>query len=116
PTVTDADLVLGYLNPNFFLEGKMSLESVKAKEAIDKKLIEPLGLNTVTAAWGVHTIVNENMARAARVYIAEKGRDHRKYSMVATGGAGPVHAYGVARSLNLKQVIYPFASGVSSAL
>lgn len=116
PTVTDADLTLGYLDPDFFLNGTMSLYKDDAEKALDRRLSQPLDLNFVTAAWGVHKIVNENMARAARVYTAEKGRDHRQYSLVATGGAGPVHAYGVARSLNLKEVIYPFAAGVSSAL
>src|SRR5699024_9355573 len=100
----------------FFLGGTMQIDQSKSEEAIDNKLAESLGLNTNTSAWGVHTVVNENMSQAARIYAAEKGEDHRQYTLVATGGGGPVHAYGIAQNLNLRRIVYPFAAGVSSAM
>lgn len=116
PTVTDADLVLGYLAPGSFLGGRMALSVLRAEAAIQERLANPLGLTVLEAAWGIHQVVNENMATAARVYLAEKAADPRKLTMVATGGAGPVHAFGVARSLGCQQVLYPPAAGVGSAV
>jgi N-methylhydantoinase A len=75
-----------------------------------------VGLSLTDVAWGIHDVVNENMASAARVHIAERGRDPRDYALLCTGGAGPVHAWGVARKLGLRQVICPPAAGVASAL
>jgi N-methylhydantoinase A len=116
PTVTDADLVLGYLDPDYFLGGEMRLDLEGARRALREKVARPLGIGEVEAAWGIHEIVNENMASATRVYIAEKGRDPRRYSLVATGGAGPVHAYRVARKLQLGRVICPLGAGVASTI
>lgn len=116
PTVTDADLVLGYLNPDFFLGGTMPLHVEKAEKALDEKIARPLGISVTEAAWGIHRIVNENMANAARVHILEKGLDPRFFSMMAFGGAGPVHAYQVARLLGAPRLIIPAAAGVLSAL
>jgi N-methylhydantoinase A len=116
PTVTDADLVLGYLNAAYFLGGEMPLDLDLAKTAIQNKLAEPLGISVEEAALGVHRIVNENMANAARVHILEKGLDPRRYSMIAFGGAGPVHAFQVARLLHSPRLIIPVAAGVASAL
>lgn len=113
PTVTDADVALGFLNPDYFLGGQMKLD-LEAAHAALKKVAEPLKVSEVAAAWGIHEIVNENMASAARVYIAEKGRDPRKYTLVATGGAGPVHAYRVAKKLQLSKLICPMGAGVAS--
>jgi N-methylhydantoinase A len=115
PTVTDADLVLGYLSPDYFLGGEMQLEMGKVEQAMTALAAERLGLGAVEAAAGVHRIVNENMAAATRMYIAEKGRDHRKYALVAFGGAGPVHAYELARLLKLSRLIIPLGAGVMSA-
>lgn len=115
PTVTDADLVLGYLNPDYFLGGRITLDVDAAREAL-RRTAEPLGLDPVTAAWGVYSVVNENMAGAARVHIVEKNRDPRRYAMVAFGGAGPVHACRVARILGMPEVIVPQAAGAASAL
>jgi N-methylhydantoinase A len=75
-----------------------------------------VGLAPTEVAWGIHDVVNENMASAARVHIAERGRDPRDYALLCTGGAGPVHAWGVAKKLGLRQVICPPAAGVASAL
>ncbi|MBT7184389.1 MAG: hydantoinase/oxoprolinase family protein, partial [Candidatus Marinimicrobia bacterium] len=116
PTVTDSDLVLGYLNQDYFLGGTMKLNRQKAEESIRIHLAEPLGLSVEDAALGVHRVVNENMANAARVHILEKGQDPRHYTMMAFGGAGPVHAFHVAQRLNLKQLMAPVGAGVASAI
>jgi N-methylhydantoinase A len=115
PTVTDADLVLGYLDPAYFLGGKMPLDRARAEEAIRKRVAEPLGVDLTRAAWGMHHVVNENMANAARIHLVERGRDQRRYSLIAFGGAGPVHAYRVAEKLKLRQIVCPPAAGVTSA-
>ncbi len=116
PTVTDADLLLGYLSPEYFLGGEMRLDLDAVKQAIEERIARPLGLSVTEAAAGIHSIVNENMAAATRMYIAEKGRDPRRYEMIAFGGAGPVHAYGLAKLLKVKRVICPLGAGVMSAL
>jgi N-methylhydantoinase A len=115
PTVTDADLVLGYLDPEYFLGGKMWLDRSRAEKAILKHVVEPLGVDLMRAAWGIHEVVNENMANAARIHLVERGRDQRRYSLIAFGGAGPVHAYRVAEKLKLQQIVCPAAAGVTSA-
>jgi N-methylhydantoinase A len=114
PTVTDADLLLGYLNPDDFAQGTMTLDVPAARQAY-ARLAAQLDLSTERVAWGVHQLVNENMAAAARVHAAERGLDIRRYAMVATGGAGPVHACGVAQRLGLSTVIIPPLAGVASA-
>ena len=116
PAVTDADLYLGYLNPDYFLGGQMTLNLEKVEKSIEEKLAKPLGLTVLEAAVGIHNVVNENMAAATRMHLAEKGRDPRKYDMIAFGGAGPVHACHMARLLKLDNVIVPLGAGVTSAL
>jgi N-methylhydantoinase A len=116
PTVTDADLALGYLDPGFFLGGSMRLDSAAAERAIHDHIAEPLGIGITEAAAGIQEIVNENMATATRLYVAESGRDIRRYAMLAFGGAGPVHAYRLAQILGLKKLICPYAAGTASAL
>jgi N-methylhydantoinase A len=116
PTVTDADLLLGYLNAEYFLGGEMKLRLEDVQAAVSGTLAERLGLSTTMAASGIRHIVNENMAAATRMHMAEKGRDPRDYTMVAFGGAGPVHAYDLAKLLKLKRVIVPPGAGVASAL
>jgi N-methylhydantoinase A len=115
PTVTDADVVLGYIGTESFLGGKMRLDRDAARQAIAGQLAEPLGLSVEQAAWGIHQVVNENMASAARVHLLERGRTPNDYTMVAFGGAGPTHAYGVARALRLPEVVVPWQAGVGSA-
>jgi N-methylhydantoinase A len=115
PTVTDANLVLGYLNPDYFAGGTIRIEMARARQAIGA-LAEKLGMTPVQTAWGIHDVVNENMAGAARVHVAERGRDARNYSLLTTGGGGPVHGCHVARKLGLKHVICPPSAGVASAL
>lgn len=116
PTVTDADLLLGYLSPEFFLGGEMKLDRAAVERVFEEQLGRPLGLSVTEAAAGIHRVVNENMAAATRMYIAEKGRDPRRYAMLAFGGAGPVHAYGLARLLKLERIVCPLGAGVMSAL
>ncbi len=115
PVVTDADVLLGYLDPDYFLGGDMQLSAELAERAIANKVAIPLGISALEAAAGIHEIVNHNMVSAARIHIAEKGTDPRKFSLVATGGAGPVHAYGIARLLGLGRIVCPPATGVASA-
>lgn len=115
PTVTDANLVLGYYDPSFFLGGRMEIDVDAARDAL-ATLAEGLGLDVEEAAAGVHDLVVENMAAAARVHIVEKGKDPRSYAMIAFGGAGPAHAVDVARALGIREVIVPPASGAASAL
>lgn len=114
PAVTDADLVLGYLNPDFFLGGEMQLDLQNAQKAM-ANLAQTLSLSTLEMAKGIHDLVNENMANAARVHAAEKGKDLEGHALIATGGAGPVHACGVASRLGLRRVVVPPVAGVGSA-
>ena len=116
PTVTDADLVLGYLDPDFFLGGTMRLDHGAAKRAIDTHVGGPLGMDVVHAAAGIQEVVNESMATATRLHVSERGRDLRKYTLLAFGGAGPVHAYRLAQLLGLKHLICPYAAGAASAV
>jgi N-methylhydantoinase A len=116
PTVTDADLVLGYLDPEFFLGGTMALDIELSKEAIEAKIAKPLGTTMVEAAFGIHDLINETMAAAAKTHIAEKGGNPNIVTMSAFGGAGPVHAYGLARKIGAPAILVPPLAGVGSAL
>jgi N-methylhydantoinase A len=116
PTVTDADLVLGYLNPANFLGGRMQLSVEAAEEAIRTVIAEPMGITPLEAAWGIHQVVNENMTAATRIHVAERGADVRRMRMIAFGGAGPVHADSIARALKMRGTIIPSSAGVTSAL
>ncbi|HET7881363.1 MAG TPA: hydantoinase B/oxoprolinase family protein [Acetobacteraceae bacterium] len=115
PTVTDANLLLGYYDPGFFLGGRMPLDRDAAERAL-ATLGARLGLTAVETAHGIHRMVVENMAAAARIHIVEKGKDPRAYAMVGFGGAGPAHAAEVAQVLGVRQVLIPPASGAASAL
>ncbi|WIW50499.1 hydantoinase/oxoprolinase family protein (plasmid) [Bradyrhizobium sp. 62B] len=114
-TVTDADLALGYLNPGFFLGGRMALDLSAAQNAL-QRLGDRLSLRPLEVAKGIFNVVNEAMAAAARVHIAEKAQDPRRFTMVATGGAGPVHAVEIARKLRVPRVLFPIAAGTGSCL
>jgi N-methylhydantoinase A/oxoprolinase/acetone carboxylase beta subunit len=115
PTVTDADLVLGYLNPEYFLGGAMKLDRSAAERAL-KPLAKTFNWSIVQAADAIHQLVNENMAAAARIHILEGARDPRNYAMICFGGAGPVHAAGVAGILGVDEVIVAPGAGVASAI
>ena len=114
-TVTDADLIRGYIAPDRFLGGRMRLDRARAEAAL-ARLGERLGLGVTETANGIARVVDNNMATAARVHIAESGTDPLRYKMVAFGGAGPVHAYEIARLLNVSEVIFPRGAGVASAI
>lgn len=116
PTVTDADLVLGYLNPDYFLGGELKLDVEAARRAIAERLAVPLGLDPVLAAWGVHDLVNEQMASEVRAHVAERGGEVRRATLVAFGGAGPVHADGLARKLRVPRLLVPLRAGVAPTL
>ena len=115
-TVTDADLVLGYLNPKFFLGGEMALDEERARQAIRGRVAEPARLSPLQAAAGIHELVNETMAAAARMYVTEKAKAPKDLTLVACGGAGPLHAIGLARKLGCPRVMIPPYSGVLSSL
>jgi N-methylhydantoinase A len=116
PTVTDADLVLGYLDPNYFLGGTMPLDKAASEKAIEKKVAKPLGTRLTEAAFGIHDLINETMAAAAKTHIAEKGGNPNIVTISAFGGAGPVHAYGLAKKIGAPRILVPPLAGVGSAL
>jgi N-methylhydantoinase A len=116
PTVTDADLVLGYLDPRYFLGGRMALDLDGARAAIAAKIAAPLGIDVNAAAWGIHQVANESMANAARVHVLERGRDPWRLPLFAFGGAGPVHAYRIAQALGAPSMLAPLGAGVMSTV
>ena len=116
PTITDANVVLGYISPSGFNAGAMQLDADGAHRAIAEHIAEPAGLDVVDAAWGVHLIATSNMENAMRLVSVERGRDPRNYAMVAFGGAGPVHAARLARNVGVPAVIIPQGAGVGSAI
>ena len=116
PTVTDADLVLGRLDPAYFLGGELTLDPGRVQQAFADTIAPELGIESQDAALGVQRIVDETMAAATRMHLAEKGRDPRQYTIIAFGGAGPVHAWNLARLLKVRQVVVPLGAGVASAL
>lgn len=116
PTVTDANLALGYLNPHGFAGGSMTLDVEAARQAISENVAEPLGMSIEEAAWGIHRLVNLNMEMATRVVSIERGNDPRELALVATGGSGPAHACRLAVALGMPVVLIPAAAGVASAI
>ncbi|HEY3063369.1 MAG TPA: hydantoinase/oxoprolinase family protein [Chloroflexota bacterium] len=116
PTVTDADLLLGYLDPSFFLGGRLKLDLAGAEGAIQTRVGDALGMSATQAAWGIHQLVNEGMAGAARVHAIERGKDPRALPLFAFGGAGPGHGFGVASILHSPKLIVPFGAGVTATV
>jgi N-methylhydantoinase A len=115
PTVTDADLLLGYVDEHSFLGGDFALDRPSAKSAM-ARLADNLEITPERCAWGIHDMVNESMSKAAAMQATESGVDPRALPLIAFGGAGPVHAYGVARKLGIRKVICPLGAGVTSAI
>lgn len=115
PTVSDADLVLGYLNENYFLGGKMKLDKEVALKTISEKIAKPLGLTDIQAASGIYKIANSHMSDLIRKATVEKGHDPRTFVLFAYGGAGPVHASRYAADLGIKQVVIPLTASVHGA-
>lgn len=115
PTVTDANLILGYLDPSTFAGGTITLDIAQAEAAM-APLAARAGVSVPEFAWGIHSIVNENMAGAARVHVAERGHNAGRFSLLLTGGGGPLHGCEVARRLGTSRVVCPPGAGVASAL
>ncbi len=115
PTVTDADLILGYLDADYFLGGRLHLDRDATAKAIEQKIAKPAKLSLTEAAWAIHNVVDENMGNASRVLAVEKGVELDDYTMIAFGGAGPVHAFNVCRKLGIKKFLVPHVAGVASA-
>ncbi|XXN66368.1 hydantoinase/oxoprolinase family protein (plasmid) [Enterobacter ludwigii] len=114
PTVTDANLVLGLLDPDAFLGGRMPLDVEAARQAI-RRIAEPLGLSIEDAAWGIHEVANSKMSEALRTHSVEKNVSPSQMTMLAFGGAGPSHAWSLAKQLSVKRVYFPNGAGVYSA-
>jgi len=116
PCVTDADLLLGYLDEKYFLGGEMKLDKEGARRGVEEKVAKPLSVSFIHAVWGIHDLINETMAAAAKTHIAEKGGNPKIVTIVAFGGAGPVHAYGLCKKLGAPRLLVPPNAGVGSAL
>jgi len=115
PTVTDADILLGYMGTESFVGGSFKVSKDAAHQAMSK-LAASLDVSVERCAWGIHDLVNESMSKAAAMHATDLGVDPRSLPMVAFGGAGPVHAYGIARKLGISRIICPTGAGVSSAI
>jgi|TARA_B100001964_G_scaffold228766_1_gene280284 N-methylhydantoinase A len=116
PTVTDANLLLGYLDSEFFLGGTMALDAPGAEACIAAQIGEVLGLSSVEAAFAIHDVANENMAASIRMFMAEKGLGPSQTALAAFGGGGPLHADEIARKLGVRRMLIPRAAGVFAAL
>lgn len=115
PTVTDANLVLGYLDGDYFLGGKMKLDVEKATKAIKEKIADKLGLTVLEAARGIIDMVNVNMSNGIREITVKRGYDPREFPLVCAGGAGPIHSAAIAQELDCSLVIIPKASSIFCA-
>src|SRR5436190_4898372 len=115
PTVTDANVVLGYINPAQLVGGAVKLNAAKARTVIAEKIARPLGMSVEEAAYGAHLIAASNMIRALKAVSSERGRDPREYALVAFGGNGPVFAAGMAEAMHIPQVLVPPSAGVFSS-
>lgn len=116
PVVTDANLVLGRINPQYVLGGRLKIEAELSKTAVVKKIAEPMGIDLLQAAQGIIRVANSNMARAIRVITVEKGYNPSDFTMVAYGGAGPLHAAYLAREIGIRTVLIPPTPGTLCAL
>ena len=115
PTVTDANVVLGYLNPAHLVGGELKIDAQQSKDVLAEKIAGPLGLDVAHAAFGAHRIAISNMIRAIRAVSSERGRDPREYAMVPFGGNGPLFAAGMAAELQMKRIVIPPSPGLFSS-
>jgi N-methylhydantoinase A len=115
PTVSDADLVLGYFDADYFLGGKMRVHPELARAAIEREIANPLGIGVLAAAAGIHEIINANMAAAVRLVTVERGFDPSEFTVIAGGGAGPAHIVEVVEEFNVRSIIIPTTPGLQSA-
>lgn len=116
PTTTDANVVLGFINPDFYLGGEFVIDREASVKAVHQEIAEPLGLDTIEAAYGIFRLVNANMADATRVVSVEKGHDPRDFALVAAGGAGAIHATKIAENVGIPRIIVPKTASVFCAL
>jgi N-methylhydantoinase A len=116
PTVSDADLILGYLNENYFFGGRMVLDKPGAERAIEDRLARPLGMSAVEASAGIYRITNAHMADLVRRATIERGHDPRQFVLYAYGGAGPVHAARYAAELGMREIVIPKTSAVQGGM
>ncbi len=116
PTVTDANVVLGYVNPRSLAGGQLLIDKSKSADAIEKHIATPLGISIEDAAHGIRTVANAAMGRAVRAVTVERGRDPRDLTLIAMGGNGGIHAIDLARQLGIRRVVVPPLSGVFSAV
>ena len=115
PTVTDASVVLGWLDPARFAGGAVRLDPARARDAIERRIARPLGLTVEEAALGIHRVVNAAMVEGIRLVTVRRGIDPRRFTLVALGGAGPLHATSLAAEIGIGTVLVPLHSGVLSA-
>jgi N-methylhydantoinase A len=116
PTITDAHIVAGHLQPDYFLGGRMALDVERARDSIQRKIAGPLALTPEEAASGILEVANAHMLRALKLVTVQRGFDPADFTLVAFGGAGPMHAAALAAELNIKTVMIPAVAGVASAL
>ncbi len=116
PTCTDADLLLGYLNPEYYLGGELRLYPDLANKAIKEKIADPLGVDVAEAAWSMRSIIDHNMVDGISIVSVQRGEDPRKYTFVVGGGAGPVHAASLAKVMGIRRILVPKTSSVFCAL
>ena len=116
PTVTDADLVLGYINADYYLGGDMTVDVQASRRAIAEKVADPLGMETAEAAHGIYRLVNANMIGATRVVTVQRGHDPRDFTLLASGGTAAIHAVRMAQELRIPRVVIPLHAGVFSAV
>ena len=115
PTVTDANVLLGYINPNYLVGGELKLDASKARAVFEDRIAKPLGLSVEHAAYGAHQIAASNMIRAIKSVSTERGRDPREYALFAFGGSGPIFSAGMARELRMKRIMVPPSPGLFSS-
>jgi N-methylhydantoinase A len=116
PTVTDANVVLGYIRPGKLADGEVTIDALAAKQVIQDKIATPLGMGLLEAAEGIHRIANARIMRALRAVSSQRGRDPRDYALMAFGGSGPIHAASLAQELQIRTVIIPPLPGLFSAI
>ncbi len=114
--MTDANVILGFLNPEYLVGGDLRINRARAETAILERIAKPLGIDLITAAAGIHRVANSTMQRAIRSVSIERGRDPRDFALMAFGGNGPVHAAGLAAELDITRVIVPPWPGLFSAI
>jgi len=115
PTVTDANVLLGYINPKYLVGGELKLDASKARAVFEDRIAKPLGLSVEHAAYGAHQITASNMIRAIKSVSTERGRDPREYALFAFGGSGPIFSAGMARELRMKRIMVPPSPGLFSS-